>query len=559
MIKSTLILLIFFLSNFSFAEVADDHQLIRRLYLDVVGRLPTVDEFVQADKKLRENNGYTKLTDSLLSSSEFKENLSWQIVRHYGPGITMENTIGLERARQHIEKKYLGPNKDFKVLINDILTAKGIEAYNPLVRFYTTEDTPNTLTNRFSERVLGVPIGCAQCHDHKFYPKLLQKDYWGLTGFFQEAKIKYVQTDVELKEIRKDAMKAGSTSLGDKVYFNTWMYQESQKKSLLKDRKIAYIGPIPYADNYYMMQDEDGMEEDNAKELIDPQLVIYEPKVTASSIKVKEKLDGYKYNMYKASLPLKGKFSRSRDYPRTSAALWMTGSNLEYFDKETVNWIVNWFMGKGIKMPITDVYFSTPEEEKEFSIYTSILKDSKYDIQKFIRTILLSKKYKTRNKMYDTDTAKNPLRQLRYLTGRQMAESFFDKEDKLASQGIEDSSKFSARTRVEFMKVKFQFENFPDSLEPQLHGPGTVMQSQLTSSASTWINYIDKIANEGYKSSKTSERWLTETYVRLFTRYPTVSEIEYLTPLLNRKTSFDNSNFQEVIWALINSPEMRIY
>ena len=64
-----------------------------------------------------------------------------------------------------------------------------IEAYNPLVRFYSQDDTPTSLTDRFTERVLGMPLGCAQCHDHKFYPELLQKDYWGLAGFFNSTGI----------------------------------------------------------------------------------------------------------------------------------------------------------------------------------------------------------------------------------------------------------------------------------------------------------------------------------------------------------------------------------
>ena len=54
MIKKTLILCSLFFCNFLSAEQADDYQLIRRLYLDVTGRLPEVDEFVNAEKLFRE-------------------------------------------------------------------------------------------------------------------------------------------------------------------------------------------------------------------------------------------------------------------------------------------------------------------------------------------------------------------------------------------------------------------------------------------------------------------------------------------------------------------------
>ena len=340
MINKIFILFILMASPLLRAEQADDHQLIRRLYLDVVGRLPEVSEFLSAEKTISSNNGYSKLVNQLLSAQEFKENLSFHIARHYGPGLSVKDTIGMERARQHIEQKYLKTNSDFRVLISDILTAKGIEAYNPLVRFYSPEDTPLSLTDRFTERVLGIPLGCAQCHDHKFYPELLQKDYWGLAGFFNSTKIRHISTDVQLKAIRKEAQKAGPTSLGDKVYFNTWMYNEANKQSILSDRKLSYSGGTPYGDDYSMMQDDDGMEA-TGKQLLDPQLVIYEPKISTTQVNIQREVTYRNYENYRARLPLEGDIDRGRDHPRNKAAVWMAGSNLKYFDRATANWIVN--------------------------------------------------------------------------------------------------------------------------------------------------------------------------------------------------------------------------
>ena len=111
MINKMFILFILMASPLLRAEQADDHQLIRRLYLDVVGRLPEVSEFLSAEKTISSNNGYSKLVNQLLSTQEFKENLSFHIARHYGPGLSVKDTIGMERARQHIEQKYLKTNK----------------------------------------------------------------------------------------------------------------------------------------------------------------------------------------------------------------------------------------------------------------------------------------------------------------------------------------------------------------------------------------------------------------------------------------------------------------
>ena len=559
MIRKTILIVYLFFCCFISADQADDYQLIRRLYLDVIGRLPEVNEFVNAEKTLQENNGYSKLVNKLLETSEFKENLSFQILRHYGPGITVQSTVGMIRARQHIEKKYLGNDADFRDLIADILTAKGIEAYNPLVRFYRQDDTPTSLTDRFTERVLGMPLGCAQCHDHKFYPELLQKDYWGLAGFFNSTNIRYLSTSKELKEFRKEAQKAGASSLGDKVYFNTWMYLEASKQSILADRKMAYTGNVPYESNYSMMKEGDYMESPGSK-LLDPQLVIYEPKISNNKVKIQRPLDNYEYETYKASLPLKGKVVNGRDHPRNKAALWMTGSNLKFFDRATANWVVNWLMGKGIKMPVTDVYFLEPEQERELEIYAGQLKKLNYNLPKFIKKILLSDDYRVRNRTYKNDESSQKLRRLRYLSGFQMAESFFHDLDVNTEKQPEGNTRFSSRAWVEFKKIQLMEDTFPDSLEPQLYGDGTVMQSQLTASSNRWLEYITNLAKEGFSNTeKTPERWLTEVYVRLFTRYPTVEEIIYLTGLVKRDSAFEDSNFKEVVWALVNSPEMRVY
>jgi hypothetical protein len=559
MLKQAFILLSLLLTGFLQAEQADNHQLMRRLYLDAIGRVPNIQEFLAADKLLKQNDGYAKLVDQLLKAPEFKENLSWQIARHYGPEMTLKNTLGMERARRYIEKKYLNSRSDFRDLVKDILTAKGIEAYNPLVRFYTYEDNSESLTNRFTERVLGMPLGCAKCHDHKFYPELLQKDYWGLSGFFQEAKIKYVKTEQDLKDLKKDTEKAGSTSLGNKVHFNTWRYHEEKKRSIFTDKKTAFIGTLPYPDDYYMMQDDEMMEEEVSKDLNAPQMVIFEPTMTASQIKITQQTDDYKYFKYKASVPLKGQYNKARDFPRQTAALWMTGSNSKFFDRETVNWINNWIMGQGIKMPVTNIYFIEPEQEAQFNVQIGHLKKAKYNLIAFVRSLLLSKKYKRRNQAHKDDGDSSKLRQFKYISGRQLANNFFHTEMQVTTAQLKDSQLFTAQAKIEFKKVKFMLDTFPDALKPQLYSPGNVSQAQQTASAPLWLGAIEKISQEGYRSNKNIEYWLTETFVKIYTRYPTVEELNYLTKQLKRQASFESSNFTEVIWALINSPEMRIY
>ena len=96
----------------------DEHQLIRRLYLDVIGRLPEVNEFISAEKTIGTVNGYSKLVDQLIENTRILKKISAFTLPDttYGPGFSVKDTIGMERARQHIEKKYLTANTDFRNL-----------------------------------------------------------------------------------------------------------------------------------------------------------------------------------------------------------------------------------------------------------------------------------------------------------------------------------------------------------------------------------------------------------------------------------------------------------
>ena len=117
------------------------------------------------------------------------------------------------------------------------------------------------------------------------------------------------------------------------------------------------------------------------------------------------------------------------------------------------------------------------------------------------------------------------LRALRYLSGRQMAESFYHELDKDANKQKEGNDALLLEPGSNSRRYNLCSILFQHALEPQLYGTGTVMQSQLTASSERWLSYIDDLANEGYKNkNKTPERWLTEVYVGLFTRYPTVED-----------------------------------
>jgi len=540
-------------------DQASDEQLIRRLFLDLYGRTPSVQEFYQARNVLKDSQkGYEKLVDSMMSNDEFKKNLSWHIVRHYGEKLTEENVVHFERTRQYIEKKYLNWKGDLRDLLKDIILARGPEAWNPLVRFYSGDDTPEKIVTRFSERMIGIPMGCAQCHDHKFYPELLQKDFWGLAGFFQTTKVHSVNTENESKAVFKDSRVRGKKLGEEQVYLNTWIYNERNGIDTYKKNKMALTRNLteikdPYAD------EEEEMMMDTSKPLLSPQVVILEEKELASKIRVY-----YDYNERKtytnARLPLKVPYSRGKVFPRENVVMWLFSPKVApHLSRTSANWILNWLMGRGIKEIVTDTYHSTEfEEEDAFDRYGGYMRKNGYNIYKFVKFIVTSPDYKRQNSNGGTEGVYKT-RTLRYLAGRHLINTLYVDRAKALSKRENSSQKFTDEAELEIKKFQFMNTYFSNSVEPGLYEDGSTKQALFTATNKIWLNEAEKIARRGYQIKGDEKKWINEVFIQLYTREATEKEKTYLAGLLDSRQAFENSNYKEVVWALINSPEMRLY
>ena len=81
--------LIFFLAFGAFAAKQDNaDRLIRRLYLDIQDRLPSVSEYQSAKERLTSNEAYRSLVDDLMADPRFSQNLSRRIITHYAPPLS---------------------------------------------------------------------------------------------------------------------------------------------------------------------------------------------------------------------------------------------------------------------------------------------------------------------------------------------------------------------------------------------------------------------------------------------------------------------------------------
>ncbi|MFT5470863.1 MAG: hypothetical protein ACI8UO_005994, partial [Verrucomicrobiales bacterium] len=162
-----------------------DEQFLRRIYLDIAGRIPTYEEAVL----FLESNSRDKraaLVDQLLDSEAATSHLFNQLsdLLRIRSQLTM-NMQNLE-ARSYMDwvKDQLRSNRPWNDVVTEMLTAQGTLWDNPAVGYlYTDFNMPLcSLSNTFTV-FLGTEITCAQCHDHPF-EEVYQMDFYKMAAFF---------------------------------------------------------------------------------------------------------------------------------------------------------------------------------------------------------------------------------------------------------------------------------------------------------------------------------------------------------------------------------------
>jgi hypothetical protein len=188
----------------SHSPEADRRTLIRRLSLDLTGLPPSaaeVETFV-ADK---DPKAYEKLVDRLLASSHFGERMAlvWLDAARYADtnGYSIDGGRHMWLWRDWVINAF-NTNLPYDQFIRDQLAGDLIPNHTEaqLVATGFQRNNMNTheggtipeenLTNynvdrvkTFGESMLGLTLGCCQCHDHKFDP-LTQKDYYQIYAYF---------------------------------------------------------------------------------------------------------------------------------------------------------------------------------------------------------------------------------------------------------------------------------------------------------------------------------------------------------------------------------------
>jgi len=168
--------------------MTNDYQFLRRIYLDIAGRIPTFDE-AEAFLGNRSQTKRAELIDQLLDSPAYVSRMYnfYSDLFRIRDGIVMMGNGNLF-ADPYIEfiKQSIREDKPLDQLVRELMTASGRLWEEPASGYMLTDSGMRlcNLSNTFTV-FMGTEITCAQCHDHPF-EEVYQMDFFKMAAFFGE-------------------------------------------------------------------------------------------------------------------------------------------------------------------------------------------------------------------------------------------------------------------------------------------------------------------------------------------------------------------------------------
>jgi hypothetical protein len=174
------------------SELCGDSVFLRRVYLDLLGILPTVEETRRfLDEKRPDKRA--RLVDELLKRPEFADfwALKWSdLLRNEEKVLDRK---GVQAFHDWI-RAAIADGKPLNEFARELLASRGSTYENPAANYYRALRDPMARAEATAQVFLGVRLQCAKCHNHPF-DRWTQNDYYGLAAFFPRVQYRIVENN----------------------------------------------------------------------------------------------------------------------------------------------------------------------------------------------------------------------------------------------------------------------------------------------------------------------------------------------------------------------------
>jgi hypothetical protein len=506
------------------AEPASDGEWCRRVYLDVIGRVPSVDELKAylADKK---HDKRARLVDRLLGDEYCDEYVkNWATI---WTNLLIGRTGGMDRkslASRPGMEQYLAEtlkyNKPYDQFATDLITATGScrpgdKDFNGAANFLADKMADNGIqaTAKTAQIFLGMAVQCTQCHNHPFN-EYQQNQFWELNAFFR-------QTHVEKQPIEET---------------------KNRNSGRVVDRDFKGEGGDPKkAEIYY--------EQRNGK-----LKVAYPVFVDGTSLDA----------MYVSRGENFGDHGMLTDVNRRADLAKLVVKSRE-FDRAITNRLWGHFLGYGFTKPVDDIGpHNAPSHPELLDGLGQSFRAAKFDMKELMRWIVLSEPYGLSSRMTKHNEADDPALGARPMFShfylRQMeAEELY--ESLLVATAAEETATGEDR---ETLKQQW-LEQFNTAFGTDDNGESSAFNGTIPQ-ALTLMNgplvkratgnqpgsILAKVAGDTSLNNADKIRYL---YLAAFSRQPTRQEINISNELLSERAGNAGAALQDIWWALLNSNE----
>ena len=171
------------------SQLCSDREFLRRIYLDTIGLLPTLDDSARFLES-KDPQKRAHLIDELMDRPEFAEVWATRFSDLLRVGLYDQRSKGGRLMYSWLRKAML-EDKPYNQFATELLTASGNLYFNPPSNFYyiTEFSEPDNIATNVSQVFLGVRLECARCHNHP-WEKWTQEDFWGFAAFFGRMGVK---------------------------------------------------------------------------------------------------------------------------------------------------------------------------------------------------------------------------------------------------------------------------------------------------------------------------------------------------------------------------------
>ncbi len=509
----------------------------RRVYLDVIGRIPKVQE-LESFLRLRDADKKQQLVDRLLGD-EYRE----EYARHWSTiwtNLLIGRTGGLERrsltsrpgmqAWLHDAFIY---NKPYDTLAYELITARGStrpgeEDFNGATNFLAgkLEDNGVQATARTSQVFLGVQVQCTQCHNHPFN-EYKQNQFWELNAFFRQTVALRSFTGRDISNVRlddQDYAGEGGDPLSADLYYE-------MRNGRVGQAFPTFIDGTALATLYA---------ERNAADFIDEQGNLRRGEAFGNS--------GYLAHIQR----------------REELAKLVTAS--EYFEQAAVNRMWARFFGYGFTKPIDDLGpHNAPSHPDLLVELAAHFRETGFDLKQLIRWIALSEPYVLSSRMTrQQETLDNPEIgtrpwfshfYLRQIEAEQLYESLLTATaaDATVASDAQESAKqrwlgqFGQAFGTDEGDESTTFNGSIPQVLMMMNGE-LIRRACGTDSGS----FLYRVATDGDLSSRQK---IDHLYLAALSRRPAGDEIAAANQVLSLRRGNTAAALQDIWWALLNSNE----